>query len=71
MQIYIVIYCTPIGIASLIAKTILSACAITHLLKALALYLGTVFAGFAIHGLIVLPIILLILARVNPLGTIR
>ena len=71
LQIYLVIYFTPIGIASLIAKTILSACAIGHLIQALALYLGTVLAGFAIHGFIVLPLILLGLARVNPLKTIR
>ena len=33
MQIYLVIYCTPVGIASLIAQTILKACNIVQLLQ--------------------------------------
>ena len=33
-QIFLVIYCTPVGIASLIAQTILKACNIVQLLQA-------------------------------------
>ena len=33
LQIYLVIYCTPVGIASLIAQTILKACNIVQLLQ--------------------------------------
>jgi hypothetical protein len=32
-QIFLVIYCTPVGIASLIAQTILKACNIVQLLQ--------------------------------------
>ena len=67
MQIYLVIYTSPVGIASLIAKTILSACNLGTLLKSLALYLVTILAGFAIHGLIALPLVIFLLTRLNPL----
>lgn len=35
------------------------------------LYLGTILAGFAIHSLVALPIILLVLAKANPLKSLK
>lgn len=52
--IYAVIACTPIGVASLLASTILKSCSIISLLKALALYVATVLGGFLIHSFVLL-----------------
>ena len=71
VQIYLVIYCTPVGIASLIAQTILRACNITQLLKSLGLYVGTILIGFALHGFVLLPLTLLALTWKNPFGIMR
>ncbi|EIE22044.1 Sodium:dicarboxylate symporter [Coccomyxa subellipsoidea C-169] len=65
-MIYLVIYCTPVGIASLIAQTILKACNITALLKSLGLYVGTILIGFGIHAFVALPLTIFILTRINP-----
>lgn len=70
-QIYLVIYCTPVGIASLIAQTILKACNITSLLKSLGLYVGTILIGFGIHALVALPITIFVLTRLNPYRIMR
>nr|XP_024363269.1 excitatory amino acid transporter 4-like isoform X2 [Physcomitrium patens] len=40
--IYMVIAVTPLGVASLLASTILKSCSLVELIKALALYVGTV-----------------------------
>lgn len=71
LQIYLVIYCTPVGIASLIAQTILRACNITQLLKSLGLYVGTILIGFALHGFVLLPLTLLALTWKNPFSIMR
>lgn len=70
-QIYVVIACTPIGVASLLASTILKSCSIISLLKALALYVVTVLGGFVIHSTILLPITLIVLSQNNPFKVLR
>ncbi|KAK9909594.1 hypothetical protein WJX75_004641 [Coccomyxa subellipsoidea] len=70
-MIYLVIYCTPVGIASLIAQTILKACNIVTLLKSLGLYVGTILIGFGIHALVALPITVFALTRQNPFRIMR
>lgn len=69
--IYVVIACTPIGIASLLTSTILKSCSIITLLKSLALYVGTVIGGFVIHSLVLLPLTLMVLSQSNPLKVLR
>ncbi|KAG0602013.1 hypothetical protein M758_11G154600 [Ceratodon purpureus] len=69
--IYAVIACTPIGVASLLASTILKSCSIISLLKALALYVATVLGGFIIHSTILLPITLMVLSQNNPFKVIK
>ncbi|BBM98413.1 hypothetical protein MPTK1_1g13310 [Marchantia polymorpha subsp. ruderalis] len=66
-----VIAFTPVGVASLIASTILNACNLGGLLKALGLYVGTVLAGFFVHSLVVLPTTLIILSGQNPVKAFR
>lgn len=61
-----VIWFTPIGVGSLVAGTLLRACHVGQLASSLALYVGTILLGFAIHGFLVLPLLLLFLARRNP-----
>ncbi|CAM6128540.1 unnamed protein product [Calypogeia fissa] len=61
-----VIAFAPIGVASLIAATILKACNLGGLLKALGLYVGTVLSGFFVHAVVVLPLTMFILSRQNP-----
>lgn len=65
---------TPIGIFSLIAERIGIAgggSAVIELAMELARYVLSVVAGLLIHGLIVLPIILILFAKRNPLEYIR
>ncbi|XP_024360060.1 uncharacterized protein [Physcomitrium patens] len=69
--IYAVIACTPIGVASLLASTILKSCSIISLLKALALYVATVLGGFLIHSFVLLPLTLIVLSQNNPIKVIR
>lgn len=71
IQIYAVIACTPIGVASLLAATILKSCSIISLLKALALYVATVIGGFLIHSTILLPLTLMVLSQNNPIKVIK
>lgn len=70
-QIYAVIACTPVGIASLLASTILKSCSLITLLKALALYVATVLGGFLIHTSVLLPLTLLILSQQNPIKVFK
>ena len=51
----------------LIAKEIVAMADPIHQLAALGMYMATVIGGLAIHGLIVLPLILLVIARINPI----
>lgn len=58
--IYIVIWYAPIGIIFLIASKIVTMTDVEETFRKLGLYMGTVIAGLAIHGLIVLPIIFIV-----------
>eukprot|EP00798_Chlamydomonas_sp_ICE-L_P022018 gene22018-29077_t len=66
-----VIYCAPVGIASIIASTIWSANDILMLFKALAVYLAIIMGVLLIHSTITLPAYCLILARRNPLTVFK
>ncbi|KAI5069509.1 hypothetical protein GOP47_0016140 [Adiantum capillus-veneris] len=69
--VLVLILFTPVGVASLIAKTILNACSIHLLLKSLGLYIVTVLSGLVIHSFIILPLTVFILSRRNPVRVFR
>ncbi|MCO5561899.1 hypothetical protein L7F22_015524 [Adiantum nelumboides] len=69
--VFVVILVTPVGVASLIAKTILNACSIHLLLKSLGLYIVTVLSGLLIHSFVILPLTVFILSRQNPVRVFR
>jgi len=69
--IYMVIAMTPIGVASLLASTILKSCSLLELIKALALYVTTVLVGFGLHSCVVIPTVVFLLSRRNPLNVFR
>ena len=50
----------PVGIIFLIASKIITMTDVEETFRKLGLYMGTVIAGLAIHGLIVLPIIFIV-----------
>ena len=50
----------PVGIIFLIASKIISMTDVEETFRKLGLYMGTVIAGLAIHGLIVLPLIFIV-----------
>ncbi|MDG1837458.1 MAG: dicarboxylate/amino acid:cation symporter [Phycisphaerales bacterium] len=60
-----VVWLTPIGVFFLVAWTV-GRIGLMELTGPLGGYMGTVFLGLLIHGLIVLPLVLWIFARVNP-----
>jgi Na+/H+-dicarboxylate symporter len=66
-----VIAMTPIGVASLLASTILKSCSLVELVKALALYVGTVIVGFGLHSCVVIPTVVFLLSQQNPLKIFR
>ncbi|EFJ08737.1 hypothetical protein SELMODRAFT_428676 [Selaginella moellendorffii] len=61
-----VIAFSPFGVASLACKTLLKACNVFHLLKALGVDVGTVIGGFLLHSLVVLPLTVVLLSQKNP-----
>lgn len=70
MIVHWIMYCAPFGIFGLIAARIGNAGGFSGFLPeliALGRYFLTVMAGLAIHGLVVLPLILFFLGRKNPL----
>ncbi|KAH7300026.1 hypothetical protein KP509_24G041400 [Ceratopteris richardii] len=69
--VFAIILVTPVGVASLVANTILSACNILLLLKSLGLYMVTVVVGLFIHTFIILPLTVVILSRQNPVHVFR
>ena len=71
LQIYMVIAMTPIGVASLLASTILKSCNLLELVKALALYVSTVIVGLGLHSCVVIPTVVFLLSRQNPLKVFR
>ena len=60
-----VVWLTPIGVFFLVAWTV-GRIGLLELTGPLGGYMGTVFSGLLIHGLIVLPLVLWIFTRVNP-----
>ena len=50
----------PVGIIFLIASKIITMTDVEETFRKLGLYMGTVIAGLAIHGLIVLPLIFIV-----------
>ncbi|KAG0584743.1 hypothetical protein KC19_3G231300 [Ceratodon purpureus] len=69
--IYMVIAMTPIGVASLLASTILKSCNLLELVKALLLYVTTVIVGFGLHSCVVIPTVVFLLSQQNPLKIFR
>jgi Na+/H+-dicarboxylate symporter len=62
-----VMYLTPIGVCSLLAGRLAeSGASFWSFVAALALYMATVFTGLVVHGLVLLPLLYLVLARANP-----
>jgi Na+/H+-dicarboxylate symporter len=62
---------SPIGIFFLIVAKILEMADLGDFVGSLGLYMLTVLAGLLIHGLIVLPLILFIITRINSFKYIR
>eukprot|EP01024_Parvocaulis_polyphysoides_P036165 TRINITY_DN3217_c0_g2_i4.p6 TRINITY_DN3217_c0_g2~~TRINITY_DN3217_c0_g2_i4.p6 ORF type:complete len:262 (-),score=32.45 TRINITY_DN3217_c0_g2_i4:2298-3083(-) len=62
-----VIFISPIGIFSLILKTILEACSVSGTLEALGLFIVTVVLSLAWFAFLVLPLIYWLFTRKNPI----
>ncbi len=60
-----IIWLTPIGVFMLVAWTV-GRIGLDAVIGPLARYIGTVLIGLAIHGLLVLPLVLWIFARTRP-----
>ena len=69
-MVHVVIWVAPVGVFSLLAWTV-AAKGLGVFVSAISVYMLTVIAGLSIHGLIVLPLILLLFARVNPIRFIH
>jgi Na+/H+-dicarboxylate symporter len=63
--ILVIIWVTPLGVFLLMTYTV-GAIGLANLIGPISLYLLVVLTGLAIHGLIVLPMILFIFTRKNP-----
>lgn len=66
-----VIRLAPLGIFGLVAAIAAEQSASSELFTSLAKYMLTVVAGLAFHNLVTLPLILLLVARINPLDHYR
>ncbi|KAL4225110.1 Neutral amino acid transporter A [Mactra antiquata] len=62
----VLIWSTPVGVASLIAKTIVSTDDIEDTFRKLGFYFLTVMTGLVIHMFIVMPIVFFLIRRRNP-----
>ena len=62
-----IIKLTPYGVFSIVYSKIVQAGDIVEIAAGMATYFGTVVGALAIHAFVTIPIILLIVARVNPL----
>lgn len=62
----VLIWSTPVGVASLVAKTIASTSDVEDTFKMLGLYFLTVMIGFIVWGYIIVPIIFFLVRRSNP-----
>ncbi|EDO37906.1 predicted protein [Nematostella vectensis] len=65
-MITIVMWLSPIGICSLIAKNLVQMGDIPSAFKALGMFIGTSLAALLIHGLVILPLVYFICTRRNP-----
>ena len=61
----------PLGIFGIVAGTVSEHSGLGNLLSGLAKFIGTAVSGLLIHGLITLPIILLLVAKINPIKHIK
>ncbi|MBX3375024.1 MAG: dicarboxylate/amino acid:cation symporter [Phycisphaeraceae bacterium] len=61
-----IIWMTPVGVFLLVAWTV-GRIGFSALVGPISMYAVTVVAGLALHGLIVLPLVLLLFGRANPL----
>ncbi|MFH1196151.1 MAG: dicarboxylate/amino acid:cation symporter [bacterium] len=70
-----VIKFTPLGIFGIVTKVVVEQTgdtnALLDILKRLGIYMITVFAGLAIHGIITLPLILRFVGKVNPIKHLK
>ena len=66
-----VLWTSPIGIASLIAASMLRACNLGSTLAALGLWLATIFAGLLIQAGAVMPAMLWAITKQGPLPVLR
>lgn len=62
----VLIWATPVGVASLTAKTIISTTDVEETFKKLGMYFMTVIVGLVIWGFIIVPLIFFIARRSNP-----
>lgn len=62
----VVIYLVPVGIVFLVSSKIVSSTNLEEEFRKLGLYMATVLIGLFLHGFVILPIILFVLARKNP-----
>lgn len=57
---------TPVGVASLIAKTILTTSDVEDTFRKLGMYTLTVEIGLIFWGFIIIPLVFLVVRRTNP-----
>eukprot|EP00793_Prasinoderma_coloniale_P000521 PRCOL_00005506-RA len=57
------VWCSPLGIASLVAAEVAGACDLSETAEALSMWVVCVLAGLAVHALVVLPALLLAVTR--------
>ena len=66
-----VLWISPVGVASLIAASIVSACNLLQTLVALGFWVLTVLAGLLLFAAVLLPLLCWALTRSNPLRHLR
>jgi len=66
-MVHLLMYFLPLGVFGLVAGRFARAGDLGVLIGGLGRYMGTVIAGLAIHGLVVLPLILWLFGHRNPL----
>lgn len=66
-----ILWFSPVGVASLIASSVVGACDVGETAKTLGLWIFTVVLGLSIFGFILLPAALYLLTRRSPIVIIR
>jgi Na+/H+-dicarboxylate symporter len=64
-MVHAVIWLAPIGVFCLLAWTV-ARIGLADFGKGITVYMATVISGLAVHGLIILPLLLLLFVRINP-----